>query len=119
MVWLRITTLCVSAPCGRKRTPLSRFPDVTPVAANITGPEARRLPKKGFGVARLRQRLHAAGIDPDSIGSPEGPRRVTPTAPPPADDSPEDELRTLRKLHEDGVLTDEEYERKKAELESP
>jgi uncharacterized membrane protein YeaQ/YmgE (transglycosylase-associated protein family) len=84
----------------------------------ITGPDARRLPKKGFGVARLRQRLHAAGIDPDSIGSPEGPRRVTPTPPPPVDDSPEDKLRTLRKLHEDGVLTEEEYERKKDELES-
>lgn len=42
----------------------------------ISGPEARRLPTKGFGIARLRQRLRSVGIDPDSIGSPGGPRRV-------------------------------------------
>src|SRR5438270_4482646 len=42
----------------------------------ITGPEARKLPTRGFGVARLRQRLRSVGIDPDSIGSPGGPRRV-------------------------------------------
>jgi uncharacterized membrane protein YeaQ/YmgE (transglycosylase-associated protein family) len=50
----------------------------------ITGPDARRLPKKGFGIERLRKRLHRAGIDPDSVGSPGGPRRVAnPPAPPP------------------------------------
>ena len=42
----------------------------------ITGPEARKLPTRGFGIARLRQRLRSVGIDPDSIGSPGGPRRM-------------------------------------------
>lgn len=84
----------------------------------ITGPEARRLPKKGFGIDRLRRRLHAAGIDPDSIGSAEGLRRVTPTAAPVEQESKENALRKLRELRDEGILTEEEYEAKKTELES-
>jgi uncharacterized membrane protein YeaQ/YmgE (transglycosylase-associated protein family) len=83
----------------------------------ITGPEARRLPKKGFGVDRLRRRLHAAGIDPDSIGSAEGLRRIRPTVAPVEQESKDDMLRKLAELRDEGVLTQEEYETKKAELE--
>lgn len=83
----------------------------------ITGPEARRLPKKGFGVDRLRRRLHAAGIDPDSIGSAEGMRRVAPTAAPVENESKEEVLRKLRELRDEGIVTEEEYEAKKTELE--
>jgi uncharacterized membrane protein YeaQ/YmgE (transglycosylase-associated protein family) len=85
----------------------------------ITGPGARRMPTKGFGVARIRQRLRAAGIDPDSIGSPGGPRRVPPSAAPVEEESKDDELRRLRELRDQGLLTPEEYEQKKAEAEEP
>ena len=84
----------------------------------ITGPDARRMPTKGFGIARLRQRLRSAGIDPDSIGSPGGPRRVTPTRTPVEEESKEETLRRLRELRDQGLLTPEEYEAKKAEAES-
>ena len=84
----------------------------------ITGPEARRLPTKGFGIARLRRRLRAAGIDPDSSGSASGVRRVTPAPAPVEEKAKEESLRKLRELRDDGLLTDEEYERKKAELEN-
>src|SRR5271165_20970 len=40
-VFDRITTECVDAPPGNRRTPRSIVPLVTPVAANITSPEAR------------------------------------------------------------------------------
>src|SRR5439155_23997687 len=40
----------------------------------VTGPEAMRLPTRGFGIPRLRQRLAKAGIDPDSIRIEGGPR---------------------------------------------
>jgi uncharacterized membrane protein YeaQ/YmgE (transglycosylase-associated protein family) len=84
----------------------------------ITGPEARRLPTKGFGVERLRKRLHAAGIDPDSIGAPGGPRRVEPQAREPARVADTAEtLRKLEELRDEGLLTPEEFERKKAQLE--
>lgn len=75
----------------------------------VTGPEAQRLPTKGFGVARLRQKLRNVGIDPDSIGSPGGPKRV--------EDPRAETLRKLRELRDEGVLTQDEYEAKKAEVE--
>jgi uncharacterized membrane protein YeaQ/YmgE (transglycosylase-associated protein family) len=75
----------------------------------VTGPEARRLPTRGFGVDRLRQRLRNVGIDPNSIGSPGGPQRIV---------NPRSEsLRKLRELRDEGVLTQDEYDAKKAELE--
>ena len=33
----------------------------------ITGPEARHFPKRGFGVAKMRERLRLLGIDPDRV----------------------------------------------------
>ncbi len=89
----------------------------------ITGPEARRLPTKGFGITRLRQRLRSAGIDPDSIGSPGGPRRVEPEPAVPGPvavaETKEETLKKLRELRDEGVLTGEEYEAKKAQLDGP
>ena len=75
----------------------------------ITGPEARRLPTRGFGVQRVRQRLRQVGVDPDSIGAPGGPviMRPDPTA---------ENLRKLEELHDAGVLTDEEFAEKRARL---
>lgn len=75
----------------------------------VTGPDAQRLPTKGFGIQRLRQKLHRIGIDPDSIGAPGGPQRIT--------DPHAESLRKLRELRDEGVLTQEEYEAKKAKLE--
>lgn len=85
----------------------------------ITGPEARKLPTRGFGVARMRQRLRGLGIDPDRFHEPgrglealrRGPRQPVP-------DRTEESLRKLRELRDEGVLTEEEYEAKKAELEA-
>src|SRR5919204_3825639 len=83
----------------------------------ITGPEARRLPTKGFGVQRLRKRLHAAGIDPDSVGSPGGLRRVEPAPPEPDSSSAQETIRKLEELRDEGLLTQEKFERKKAQAE--
>ena len=60
----------------------------------ITGPEAHKLPTRGFGVEKMRQRL---GV------------RL-----PPGDKA--EAIRKLDELHEQGQLTDEEYERKRAEI---
>jgi uncharacterized membrane protein YeaQ/YmgE (transglycosylase-associated protein family) len=76
----------------------------------VTGPEAQHLPTKGFGIARLRQKLQRMGIDPDSIGKPGGPQRI--------EDPSAETLRKLRDLRDEGVLTDEEYEAKKVEVET-
>src|SRR5260370_16160454 len=35
----------------------------------IWGPEAYRFPQRGIGVEDYRERLHRAGIDPDTIGA--------------------------------------------------
>lgn len=69
----------------------------------ITGPEAYRLPTRGVGVARMRARLRQLGIDPNAVGR--------------GDDERSQRLRALRKLHDDGVLTDEEYEERVRRLD--
>ena len=88
----------------------------------VTGPEAHRLPTKGFGIPRLRQRLAQMGIDPDSVGRPGGPRPIVPAqAEPVADEHDADlerleNLRKLEDLHDAGLLTDEEFRAKRATL---
>jgi hypothetical protein len=77
----------------------------------ITGPDAYKLPTRGVGVARLRQRLEQMGIDPNTLTS-----RPQPT-PAPAPDGRAESLRKLGELRDEGVLSDEEYEAKKGELE--
>ena len=84
----------------------------------ITGPDARKLPTRGVGVARMRQRLRGLGIDPDRFHEPgRGIEAIRPGPRRPILDPKEESLRKLRELRDDGVLTDEEYEAKKAELE--
>jgi uncharacterized membrane protein YeaQ/YmgE (transglycosylase-associated protein family) len=89
----------------------------------IFGREAYRFPERGVGVEQYRERLRAAGIDPDRIGSPFAPPEVpgaatatAPTAPRPSAGTAEDPtenpahfLTLLEELHDSGVLTDDEY----------
>jgi uncharacterized membrane protein YeaQ/YmgE (transglycosylase-associated protein family) len=62
----------------------------------ITGPEAYRLPTRGVGIARLRDRLRRMGVDPNAVG-----REATDGA---------REAARLRQMRDDGLLTEEEYE---------
>ena len=79
----------------------------------VTGPEAMRLPTRGFGIPRLRQRLAKAGIDPDSIGIEGGPRPL----PEKGDELERQEnLRKLEDLWRAGILTDDEFHAKRAQL---
>lgn len=87
----------------------------------VTGPEAQRLPTKGFGIPRLRRRLLQLGIDPDSVGRPGGPQRLAQVEEPAADEHDADlrrleNLRKLEDLHDAGLLTDEEFRAKRAAL---
>ena len=70
----------------------------------ITGPEAKRLPTKGVGIARFRERLRRMGIDPDAA------------APGPPSATKADQLRQVDELHDQGVLSDEEYVEKRREI---
>jgi uncharacterized membrane protein YeaQ/YmgE (transglycosylase-associated protein family) len=77
----------------------------------LTGPEARRFPTRGVGIARMRERLRQVGIDPEQL-----PRQGfqvihrVPSEPAPPDATTPDELEELQDLHEKGILTDEEFE---------
>ena len=88
----------------------------------VTGPEAHRLPTKGFGIPRLRRRLVQMGIDPDSVGQPGGPRRLARVEEPVAADEHDADLerlanlRKLEDLHDAGLLSDEEFRAKRATL---
>jgi uncharacterized membrane protein YeaQ/YmgE (transglycosylase-associated protein family) len=75
----------------------------------ITGPGALRFPERGFGIEQARARLRKVGVDPDRV--------VGPYLQVPKTDPKEIHLAQLEDLHEAGVLTDEEYEAKRAQLE--
>jgi uncharacterized membrane protein YeaQ/YmgE (transglycosylase-associated protein family) len=79
----------------------------------VTGPDAMRLPTRGFGIPRLRERLAKAGIDPDSIGTEGGPRTLPSTREQRARD---ENLRKLEDLWRAGILTDDEYHAKRAHV---
>ena len=79
----------------------------------ITGPEAMRLPKRGFGIPRLRRRLERVGIDPDSVGTEGGPR---PLPAEPGELERQENLRKLEDLWRAGILTDDEFNSKRAQL---
>lgn len=83
----------------------------------LTGPEARRFPTRGVGIARMRERLRRIGIDPEQLPARHGFQVIHRSAPPAPvepeeapDPRPPDELEELEDLHEKGILTDEEFE---------
>ena len=96
----------------------------------LWGPDAYRFPKRGVGVEEYRQRLQRAGIDPEAIGSQmvmalqqQQAQRAggVPTAParPDADaptENPAHYLQLLEELHDNGVLSDEEYNASRTRL---
>ena len=75
----------------------------------LTGPEAYKLPTRGIGVQRFRQRLQQLGIDPSTLEQ---------RGPDPGELRRRESLRKLKELHAEGLLTDEEYEEKVAQIES-
>lgn len=85
----------------------------------ITGPDAHTFPERGFGMDRFRDRqrqfedLTRQYQQPQRPQQPQQPQQPQPSGP---DDSLADQLRKLSDLHDEGILTDEEYETKKAEL---
>ena len=95
----------------------------------IWGPEAYRFPQRGIGVENYRERLHRAGIDPDTIGAEIAAALSPRTAPVPAgagapahaggDDpteNPAHYLRLLDELHDNGVLESDEYQTARTRL---
>jgi len=76
----------------------------------LTGPDALKFPERGIGIDKFNERRnkmedlmrqaqgHAQGVDSETAA--------------------DSNLRKLSDLHEAGILTDEEYETKKAELQS-
>lgn len=71
----------------------------------LTGPDAHRFPNRGFGIDRFHERRQKL----------EELVRQTQDSRPESD--PDANLRKLSELHAAGVLTDEEFEAKKAELQ--
>jgi uncharacterized membrane protein YeaQ/YmgE (transglycosylase-associated protein family) len=83
----------------------------------VTGPEARRMPTRGFGIPQFRRKLERMGIDPDSVGQPGGPRRLAHVeAARQAELDRQENLRKLEDLHRAGLLTDEELRAKRDQL---
>jgi uncharacterized membrane protein YeaQ/YmgE (transglycosylase-associated protein family) len=95
----------------------------------IWGPDAYRFPERGFGVPQYRERLHRAGIDPDSITSPFTPQQALHdqqqqaqpghAAAHDAEDpteNPAHYLGLLEELHDSGVLDESEYEAARTRL---
>jgi uncharacterized membrane protein YeaQ/YmgE (transglycosylase-associated protein family) len=73
----------------------------------LTGPEAHRFPRRGLGVAKIRQRLAQLGIDPDRIGRAGRNPGLTQLR---SQDDVAEQLEKLRELRDAGTLTEEEYE---------
>ena len=73
----------------------------------LVGPDAFAFPDKGIGIGRFQERRQKMDDMLRQAQSEQGPR--------PSTDS---NLQKLRDLHEAGILTDEEFEAKKAQLGS-
>jgi uncharacterized membrane protein YeaQ/YmgE (transglycosylase-associated protein family) len=80
----------------------------------LSGPEAHRFPSRGFGIQRMRARLSQLGLDPDRLTRQ---RPITPSQP---DNLTTEqrayELQRLRDLHDNGSLSDEDYEQARERL---
>jgi uncharacterized membrane protein YeaQ/YmgE (transglycosylase-associated protein family) len=72
----------------------------------ITGPDALKFPERGIGIDRFRERREKLE------------QLVRQSQPAHGDDTLDENLRKLSELHEAGVLTDEEFEEKKAQLQA-
>jgi uncharacterized membrane protein YeaQ/YmgE (transglycosylase-associated protein family) len=81
----------------------------------LTGPDARHFPRRGFGIAKMRERLRMLGIDPDRVHTAGGGIRPQPE-PESAHDEIVDQLEKLRDLRDHGTITEEEYERARERL---
>jgi uncharacterized membrane protein YeaQ/YmgE (transglycosylase-associated protein family) len=77
----------------------------------LWGPEAHRFPTRGFGVARMRERLRQLGIDPDRLTGRGG---AAPTQRDPNDVA--EALEQLRDQRDRGELSDEDYEQARERL---
>ena len=90
----------------------------------LWGPDAYRFPERGVGVEEYRERLQRAGIDPEAIGSQmaavlQQQQQARTGAPPEAaapsragdhpTENPAHYLGLLGELHDNGVLSDDEY----------
>jgi uncharacterized membrane protein YeaQ/YmgE (transglycosylase-associated protein family) len=80
----------------------------------ITGPEAHTFPERGFGMDRFRERKQQ--FDDLTRRYQQSHQFGQSQQSPQEDDSLADQLRKLSDLHDAGILTDEEYETKKAEV---
>lgn len=82
----------------------------------IWGRDAYQFPKRGFGVENYRNRLQRAGIDPDKLSTAAPATPLARTAVPKQTDAgdptdnPAHYLGLLEELHDNGVLSDDEYE---------
>jgi len=77
----------------------------------LWGPEARRFPERGLGIARMRARLQKLGIDPDRLQ-----RRGATTSSQRDADSIAEELEQLRAKRDAGTISAEEYEQARERL---
>ena len=73
----------------------------------ITGPEAMRFPERGFGIERMRERRQQLE---DAL------RRQQFAAQTQAYEDVTEQIRKLAELRDEGAITNEEFEEKKAEL---
>jgi uncharacterized membrane protein YeaQ/YmgE (transglycosylase-associated protein family) len=74
----------------------------------LTGPEALKFPEKGIGIDRFQERRQKMEDLVRKAQEAQGSRDVSDT---------DANLRKLRDLHDAGILTDEEFEAKKAQLQ--
>lgn len=74
----------------------------------IVGPDALKFPERGLGIARFRERRQELEDAARRIRFEQGP----------APANAESNLQKLQDLHEAGILTDDEFEAKKAQLQA-
>jgi uncharacterized membrane protein YeaQ/YmgE (transglycosylase-associated protein family) len=76
----------------------------------LTGPDALKFPERGIGIDKFNERRNKMeDLVRQAQGQVQGVRAESPA---------ESNLQKLSDLHEAGILTDEEYETKKARLQS-
>jgi uncharacterized membrane protein YeaQ/YmgE (transglycosylase-associated protein family) len=73
----------------------------------LTGPEALKFPDRGIGIDKFQERRHKME---DLVRQAQGAQAAQ------AESQAESNLRKLSDLHDAGILTDEEYELKKSQL---